>query len=204
MLGAQCDDEILIATGLDNFNHTGMSRIGKQPIIIPNGVAVSISDGRVVIKGPKGEVARNIRPEISVEVKDGNIIVLPVKPGKKTPAFWGLTRALLAHAVEGVSNGFEKKLEIEGVGYRAQMDGKDLVLSLGFSHPVRVSPPAGIEFKVEKNTVTVSGFAKEAVGETAAHIRALKKPEPYKGKGIRYMGEVVRRKAGKKATAGAA
>ncbi|MBI4134956.1 MAG: 50S ribosomal protein L6 [Candidatus Sungbacteria bacterium] len=181
-----------------------MSRVGKQPITIPEGVSVDIRDGRVAVKGPKGEVVRIIRPEVRVEAKDGVVVVLPVAFTKKTPAFWGLTRALLAHTIEGVSRGFEKKLEIEGVGYRAQIEDKNLVLSLGFSHPVKLEPPEGIEFKVEKNIVTVSGFSKEAVGEVAAGLRALKKPEPYKGKGIRYQGEIVRRKAGKKATTGSA
>lgn len=180
-----------------------MSRVGKQPIIIPAGVTVAVDRGRVLVKGPRGEIVRDVRPEVSVTVANGEVNVAPVAKTKKTQAFWGLTRALLAHAVEGVSKGFEKKLELEGVGYRANMEGKDLVLALGFSHPVRVTPPAGIEYKAEKNVITVSGFNKEKVGEAAAVLRALKKPEPYKGKGMRYQGEVIRRKAGKKATTGA-
>lgn len=181
-----------------------MSRVGKNPIVIPAGVTVTVKDRGIVIKGPKGEVSRHIRPEVKAEVKENTLLITPVLQTKKTQAFWGLTRALLAHAVEGVSKGFEKKLELEGVGYRVNQEGKDLMFQLGFSHPVKFPAPSGIELKAEKNTITVSGFDKELVGETAARIRALKKPEPYKGKGIRYAGEVIRRKAGKKASTGAA
>ncbi|OHA01462.1 MAG: 50S ribosomal protein L6 [Candidatus Sungbacteria bacterium RIFCSPLOWO2_02_FULL_48_13b] len=181
-----------------------MSRVGKKPIEIPSGVSVVISNGSVTVKGPKGEITRSINPEVSLRQENSTLIVVPVAKTKRTPALWGLTRAIVAHSVEGVSRGFEKKLEIEGIGYRVNLDGKDLVFALGFSHPVKFPAPAGIEFKVEKNVMTVSGFDKELVGETAAKIRALKKPEPYKGKGIHYQGEVVRRKAGKKATTGTA
>lgn len=180
-----------------------MSRIGKQPIQIPDGVTVAIGEGEVTIKGPKGTLKRHVRPEISVVLNGNTLDVAPAKSTKKTPALWGLTRAILAHSVEGVSKGFEKKLELEGVGYRVNMEGKDLLFALGFSHPVRFPAPDGIEFKAEKNVITISGFDKERVGEAAAKIRALKKPEPYKGKGIHYQGEVVRRKAGKKASTGA-
>ena len=181
-----------------------MSRVGKKPIEIPSGVSVVISNGSVTVKGPKGEITRSINPEVSLRQENSTLIVVPVAKTKRTPALWGLTRAIVAHSVEGVSRGFEKKLEIEGIGYRVNLDGKDLVFALGFSHPVKFPAPAGIEFKVEKNVMRVSGFDKELVGETAAKIRALKKPEPYKGKGIHYQGEVVRRKAGKKATTGTA
>ena len=181
-----------------------MSRIGKKPIIIPPGVTVTIAGLGVLVKGPKGEIHRDIRPEILAEVKDGALILVPKIETRLTPAYWGLTRAILAHAVEGVSNGFEKRLEIEGIGYRVSLDGRDLIFLLGFSHPIRFAAPEGIEFKIEKNVITVSGFNKEVVGEVAAKIRALKKPEPYKGKGIHYQGEVIRRKAGKKASTGAA
>ena len=181
-----------------------MSRIGKKPIEIPSGVVVTVDGQRVSVRGPKGEIHRQVRPEIKIEMADNRLILSSAIETKKTPAFWGLTRALLAHAVEGVSKGFEKRLEIDGIGYRAALEGKDLVFQLGFSHPVRFHAPAGIEFTVEKNVITVSGFNKEIVGETAARIRALKKPEPYKGKGIHYQGEVIRRKAGKKATTGTA
>ena len=180
-----------------------MSRIGKKPIPIPTGVTVAIEGLSVSIKGAKGEIVRDIRPEIKAEVIDHQLVLTPKIVTKLTPAYWGLTRALLAHAVLGVSRGFEKKLELEGISYRVSMEGHDLVFALGFSHPVRFPAPAGIEFKIEKNLITVSGFSKELVGETAAKIRALKKPEPYKGKGIHYQGEVIRRKAGKKASTGA-
>jgi len=178
-----------------------MSRIGKQPIQIPEGVEVKISGQSILVKGPKGELNQLIVPEIKAELKERELFFTPVKKTKNTPALWELTRALAANMVKGVTQGFEKKLEIEGVGYRASLEGNELVLSLGFSHPVKIETPLGIEFKVEKNIITVTGFDKQLVGEVAAKIRAKRKPEPYKGKGIRYSGEVVRRKAGKKAVA---
>lgn len=178
-----------------------MSRIGKQPIIIPKEAAVKVENGKISVKGPKGELSYKTRPEIKAEIKDGSIIVSPISETKKTSAFWGLTRALINNMVNGVTQGYEKRLEIEGIGFKALLDGKDLVLSLGFTHPVSVKAPDGVQFKVEKNVIVISGFDKDLVGRTAARIRSLKKPEPYKGKGIRYQGEVVRRKAGKKAVA---
>ena len=178
-----------------------MSRIGKQPIELTAGVTVTADGSTVTVGGPKGTLRRALRPEVQI-VQEGNMLsVKPVGTSRETSAYWGLVRALVAGMVEGVSRGFEKKLEVVGVGYRPTLDGEVLQLTLGYSHPVRVEAPAGISFKVEKNTITVSGIDKELVGNTAAKIRALKKPEPYKGKGIRYLGEVVRRKAGKKATA---
>ncbi len=176
-----------------------MSRVGKKPIGIPEKVEVDIKDGLVKIKGPKGELQREIRPEVKAEIKDKALLVSPLGESKKIRAFWGLTRALLANMIEGVTEGFEKKLEIEGVGYRANLEGDSLVLNLGYSHPVKIKKPEGIEFSVEKNVITVSGIDKEKVGQAAAKIRAVRKPEPYKGKGIRYQGEEVRRKVGKKA-----
>ena len=176
-----------------------MSRIGKKPIEVPSGVEVIINDNEVKIKGPKGTLERKIRPEIKVEVKENKIFVSPKTETKKTKAFWGLTRALLANMVKGVTEGFEKKLEIEGLGYRAQLKGNDLELFVGFTHPVIVKAPEGINFKVDKNIITVSGIDKEKVGQVAANIRKVRPPEPYKGKGIRYLGEQIRRKAGKKA-----
>lgn len=176
-----------------------MSRIGKQPIPLPDGVRMTDADGRVTITGPQGTLSLTLRPEVQVTVDGGAIHVRPVRETRKTAAYWGLTRALLARMVEGVSRGFEKKLEIEGIGYRATLDGPSLVLALGFSHPVRVLPPEGISFKVEKNTILIAGVDPVLVGDTAASIRRLRPPEPYKGKGIRYTGEIVRRKAGKKA-----
>jgi large subunit ribosomal protein L6 len=176
-----------------------MSKIGRQPINIPAGVEVRI-DGRFVFaKGPKGELQRKIPKEIKAEIKDGQMVIEPAQSSKRTNALWGLTRSLLANLVKGVVEGFEKKLEIEGVGFRANVQGDKLVLSLGFSHPVEIPSPKGIKLQVEKNAIIVSGADKELVGQTAANIRALKKPEPYKGKGIRYQGEVIKRKAGKKA-----
>lgn len=178
-----------------------MSRIGKKPILLPQGVTVNATDGFIIVKGLKGELKKKIVPGTSVEVKDGMILVGIIKESKKSSALWGLSRSLIANMVLGVTSGFEKKLEIEGVGFRASLDGNGLTLLLGFSHPVKVEVPQGISFKVEKNTITVSGIDKELVGQTAAEIRSLKKPEPYKGKGIKYQGEIIRRKVGKKATA---
>jgi len=176
-----------------------MSRIGKQPIEIPEGVEVKIDQDEIRVKGPKGELAQEIPNEIEVTIKDNQVIVNPKKKTKNSPALWGLLRTLIANMVEGVINGYQKQLEIEGVGYRAILEGDKLVLSLGFSHSVEVTAPQGIEFKVEKNLITVSGIDKQMVGQIAADIRAKRKPEPYKGKGIHYLGEVIRRKAGKKA-----
>jgi large subunit ribosomal protein L6 len=180
-----------------------MSRIGKQPIIIPDKVEVKIEGNLIMVKGPKGELKRNLPDKIKAEIEGGKILFFPISQNdlanKKVMALWGLSRALVANMVKGAKDGYEKKLEIEGVGYRAALQGNDLVLSLGFSHPVEFKSPEGIIFKVEKNTILVSGADKETVGQTAAAIRALKKPEPYKGKGIRYQGEIIKIKAGKKA-----
>ena len=178
-----------------------MSRIGKKIIVIPSGVTVNVADNRVSVKGPKGELHLTVHSDMDVEAKDGTIIVTCKKnASKKAPAIWGLTRTLVANMVTGVTNGFEKVLEFEGIGYRVNLEGTSLLMQLGFSHPVRFEAPAGISFAVMKNTITISGIDKEQVGEIAARIRALRKPEPYKGKGIRYRGEVIRRKAGKKAS----
>jgi len=175
-----------------------MSRVGKKPILIPQGIEVKISDNKVVVKGPKGEITKEIRPEIKIEVSEGKILVSPQKETQKTKAFWGLTRALIFNMIEGVTKGYEKKLQIEGVGYRASLEGEDLVLQVGFSHPVKIKKTESIKFSVEKNVITVSGIDKELVGQIAAKIRRVRPPEPYKGKGIRYLGEEVRRKVGKK------
>jgi len=176
-----------------------MSKIGKQPINIPEGVEIRIEQDKIFVKGPKGELKRNIVGEIKVEIKDSQIIIAPSSKTKRANALWGLTRALVFNMVKGVVGGFERILEIEGVGYRAVVQGNKLLLTLGFSHPVEIEAPEGISFSVEKNKIKIAGIDKEAVGQTAATIRALKKPEPYKGKGIRYEGETVRRKTGKKA-----
>lgn len=180
-----------------------MSRVGKKPIQIPQGVEVKISGQKVMVRGPKGELSREVRPEIGVEVKEGKILVSPKIETKKTKALWGLTRALIANMIKGVTEGYEKKLEIEGIGFRASVEGENLVLSVGFTHPVKIKAPEGIKFSVEKNIITVSGTDKELVGQMAAKIRAIRPPEPYKGKGIRYVGEQVRRKVGKKAATAA-
>ena len=179
-----------------------MSKIGKQPIKILEGVEVKIDGYLIWVKGPKGELKRQIPQEVKAELKDSQLIVSLARQTKRSPALWGLTRMLLANMVEGVKNGFAKKLEIEGIGYKVALQGKDLILNLGYSHPVEFKAEPGIEFKVEKNIITVSGIDKELVGQAAANIRALAKPEPYKGKGIHYLGEIIKRKAGKKAVKG--
>jgi large subunit ribosomal protein L6 len=179
-----------------------MSRIGKKPIEIPEGVTTEISEKEIKVKGPKGELKQFIHHEIKVEVKDGKILVAPkTELSKKGRGLWGLYRALIANMVTGVSKGFEKKLEIEGVGFKANVDGNNLVLNLGFTNPVKIEKIDGVNFSVEKNVITVSGADKERVGHIAALIRIQKKAEPYKGKGIRYQGEIVRRKEGKKVVA---
>jgi len=176
-----------------------MSRIGKKTIEIPQEVEVVIEGSLITIRGPKGELKRKIRPEINVDVKDNQISVTPVKETKKTKAFWGLTRALINNMVEGVSKGFEKKLQIEGVGYKGIVEGDFLILNLGFSHPVKIKKPEGVSFSVEKNIINLTGIDKEKVTQTAAEIKKKRPPDPYKGKGIRYFGEVIKKKVGKKA-----
>ncbi|MBC7234130.1 MAG: 50S ribosomal protein L6 [Chloroflexi bacterium] len=176
-----------------------MSRIGRLPIPLPKGVQVAIEGHAVTVRGPKGELTREFDPRISVELQDGKLVVTRANDQPKVRALHGLTRALLANMVEGVSTGFRKSLEIVGVGYRAEIQGQDLVLQVGYSHPVRYTPPQGITLTVEQGNriIHVDGIDKELVGEVAAQIRAVRKPEPYKGKGIRYLGEYVRQKAGK-------
>jgi large subunit ribosomal protein L6 len=177
-----------------------VSRIGNKPVQIPDGVTVSVGPGRVTVNGPKGELSQAIDPDMTVEIADG---VLTVKrPTDRGPhrALHGLTRSLIANMVEGVTNGFEKRLAIQGVGYRAKAQGKGLELSLGFSHPVSIPAQEGIEFEVPQPTeVIVRGIDKQQVGEIAAQIRRHRPPEPYKGKGVRYADEHVRRKVGKRA-----
>ncbi len=175
-----------------------MSRIGKKPIEIPSGVAITIDGQTVTAKGPLGTESVTVRPEIAVKVEDNHIILSKVGTTRETDALYGLSRTLVANAVHGVKEGFEKKLEIQGVGYRANMEGKNLNLALGYSHPVIVEPPAGITITVEANTkISVKGSNKQTVGDIAAFIRSKRPPEVYKGKGIRYEGEHIRRKAGK-------
>lgn len=175
-----------------------MSRIGKRPIPIPDKVTVSLDGQAVKVKGPKGELSRVLPFGVTISQEDGTLIVSRVNESRLARARHGLCRTLVANMVEGVSNGFQKRLEIQGVGYRAQVQGSTLNLSLGYSHPVLFTPPEGIQFAVENNTnVLVSGIDKEIVGNIAAKIRAARPPEPYKGKGVRYAGEQIRRKAGK-------
>ncbi len=175
-----------------------MSRIGKLPIVLPQGVSISIKGNEVKVKGPKGELSRELPPEIGVDLEEKAVKVKIIQKTKRSKALWGLFRTLINNMVEGVSKGFERALEIEGVGYRVEQKGSGLTLNLGFSHPIEYIPPAGIEVKADKqNRIIVSGIDKEKVGLEAARIRDFRPPEPYKGKGIRYAGEYVRRKAGK-------
>ncbi|QSJ16931.1 50S ribosomal protein L6 [Nostoc sp. UHCC 0702] len=175
-----------------------MSRIGKRPIPIPAKVQVAIDGTKVVVKGPKGELSRNLPTAVTVSQEGETLQVTRRDESRTARQLHGLSRTLVANMVEGVSQGFQRRLEIQGVGYRAQVQGRNLVLNMGYSHQVQIVPPDGIQFAVENNTnVIVSGYDKEIVGNTAAKIRAVRPPEPYKGKGIRYAGEVVRRKAGK-------
>ena len=177
-----------------------MSRIGRRPIEIPDGVTVEIGAGVVSVKGPKGELSQSVSPSMRIEQSNGTVTVERPSDRGEHRALHGLTRTLVANMVEGVTNGFEKRLEIQGVGYRAQLQGKKLVLALGYSHPVPIEAPAGIEFEVPQPTrVVVKGISKQLVGEVAANIRKQRPPEPYKGKGIRYEGEYVARKVGKRA-----
>lgn len=181
-----------------------MSRIGLRPIPIPAAVTVQVAERNVVtVKGPKGELVQQLHEEMLIEQADGVIVVKRPSEIRKHRALHGLTRTLMANMVQGVTEGFKKDLEISGVGYRAAKDGNALVLQVGYSHPVRREPPAGISYALEGTTkVSVQGIDKQLVGEEAAQIRGVRKPEPYKGKGIRYAGEVVRRKAGKAGKAG--
>jgi len=177
-----------------------MSRIGRQPIPVPSGVTVAIEPERVTVNGPKGELSERIHRDIKVEQQDDQIVVTRPTDRGEHRALHGLTRTLVANMVQGVTDGFEKRLEIQGVGYRAQLRGRDLELALGYSHPVSVKAPDGIEFEVPLPTrIVVRGASKQRVGEVAAYIRKQRKPEPYKGKGIRYEGEYVARKVGKRA-----
>ena len=177
-----------------------MSRIGKLPVPVPQGVTVDIKKNSVTVKGPKGELSRDFPPEISLKQEDGQVVATRNSDHRIHRAKHGLTRALLNNMVVGVSDGFTRNLQIEGVGYRAVIEGSNLILNVGYSHPVVIEPPAGISFEVTDRNgrrLVVSGIDKEVVGEIAARIRRVRPPEPYKGKGIRYEGELVRRKAGK-------
>jgi len=175
-----------------------MSRIGKRPVPVPAKVTVTLDGQSVTVKGPKGELSRVLPDGVLVSQEDNAVVVQPVNESRRSRERHGLCRTLVANMIEGVTNGYQKRLEIQGVGYRAQVQGQKLNMSLGYSHPVVFDPPEGIQFAVENNTnVIVSGIDKEVVGNMAAKIRAARPPEPYKGKGVRYAGEYVRRKAGK-------
>jgi len=176
-----------------------MSRLGKQPAVIPSGVEVSFADNVMTVKGPKGTLSQEMKDDVTVSIEDGAITLAPANDSIKAGALWGTYAALVRNLITGVTEGFEKKLEIEGVGYRAEAQGQKLVINVGFSHPVEMEVPEGLTATVEKNVITISGTDKEAVGQFAANVRKVKKPEPYKGKGIRYQGEYIIRKQGKKA-----
>lgn len=181
-----------------------MSRTGKLPIKIPAGTEVAVHGSELTVKGKGGTLKKRLHAAVAVTVANGEVVVTPAQKSRLARALWGTYAAHVRNMVSGVNTPFQKKLQIEGIGYRGEMAGKQLKLALGFSHPVLVSIPEGITVAVEKNIITVSGADKEAVGQFAASVRALKKPEPYKGKGIRYEGEVVRQKAGKKAATASA
>lgn len=178
-----------------------MSRIGKKPVALPNKVEIKINEQNVTVKGPKGELSHTVHPEISVKIEDGQLLVVRPNDERHVRALHGLTRALLSNMVTGVTDGFRRTLMIEGVGYRAEVNGQDLVLRLGYSHEIVVNPPENITFDVPKESrgtiIHIDGIDKQAVGQIAANIRKLRPPEPYLGKGVRYSDEVIRRKAGK-------
>jgi large subunit ribosomal protein L6 len=181
-----------------------VSRIGKKPVVIPKGITVTVKDGSVNVKGPKGELTRTIHPQLAVEVKGQEVLLTRPNEEKRIRALHGLWRALVQNMVSGVSEGYTRKLEIVGVGYRAEMKGTKLNLNVGYSHPILFGPPEGVKIETPTQTsITISGIDKQLVGLVAAKIRSFRVPEPYKGKGIKYEGEYIRRKAGKAAATGA-
>jgi large subunit ribosomal protein L6 len=187
------------------FERLIMSRLGKLPVEITSGVTVEINGSTVTVKGPKGALSMPIRPEIEVKIEGNNVVTSLKVNSKKAPAFWGMTRAQIANMVEGVTKGYEKKLEMVGVGYRAKQNGSNISISAGYSHPIEVAAPEGIQLEVVDNqNIFIRGINKQLVGLIAANIRKIRKPEPYKGKGIKYSGEVIRRKVGKAGKTGAA
>lgn len=176
-----------------------MSRIGKQPIAIPDKTEVSFSDGILNVKGPYGELSRQLKSEVDISIEDKEVILSLVRSSRLARALWGTYAAHVNNMIRGVNEQFEKKLVVEGVGYRVELSGKELTLTVGFSHPIKFIVPEGLEVSVEKNIILIKGVDRDQVGQFAANVRSAKKPEPYKGKGIRYSDEVVRRKQGKKA-----
>jgi large subunit ribosomal protein L6 len=176
-----------------------VSRIGRLPVAVPNGVQVNVQGSDVHVKGPKGELKRTFSSLVGIELQNGEVVITRKSDNPKERAMHGTTRAVIANMVHGVSSGFEVVLAVEGVGYRAEMQGKDLALFVGYSHPVKMEPPSGISFEVDLKTrqIKVLGYDREVVGQTASEIRRVRPPEPYHGKGIRYLGEKIRRKAGK-------
>jgi len=179
-----------------------MSRVGKSPVSIPSGVTVTVTDSKIAVVGPKGQLERELLPTVSVKVEGEEVIVSRHDDQKASKAQHGLTRALINNMVQGVSQGFSKKLEVNGVGFKVNLAGKNLKLSLGFSHDINYTVPEGVELAVEQNVITVTGIDKQQVGQVAAEIREYKKPEPYKGKGIKYEDEHIIRKSGKTAGSG--
>ena len=193
---------MLVARYYLKFGNTHMSKIGKKPIQVPKGVDISISNDLITVKGPKGTLKKNIPADVSIKVEGDVLTIIPTdKNSRENRTVWGLARALVQNMIIGVTDGFEKVLEFQGVGYKANAKGNDLEMGLGFSHPVLIKGHDGISFKTEKNSIKIQGADKELIGKIAAEIRVLRPPEPYKGSGIRYAGEVIRRKAGKKAAA---
>ena len=176
-----------------------MSRIGRLPVVVPSGVQINVQGSDVHVKGPKGELKRTFSPLVGISLENGHVVVTRKSDNADERALHGTTRAVIANMIHGVSSGFTVVLEVEGVGYRAEMDGKNLALHVGYSHPVKIEPPAGITFETEAKTrqIKVNGFDREQVGQVASEIRNVRPPEPYHGKGIRYAGEKIRRKAGK-------
>lgn len=176
-----------------------MSRIGKKPIIIPEKTEINVEGEKITVKGPLGEISRDFKDDIEIKIEDNVITLTPRRNSKPVVSLWGTYGSHLQNMIDGVTKGFEKKLVVEGVGFKVQLEGNKIVFGLGFSHPVNIDIPDGIKVEIEKNTISIKGVDKEEVGSFSAKIRDLKKPEPYKGKGIRYENEVVRRKEGKKA-----
>jgi large subunit ribosomal protein L6 len=175
-----------------------MSRLGKKPIVVPDSTEISFTDGLLTVKGPKGELKREFKKDIAINVVGKEITLIPKDDSGETNALWGTYSSHIRNMIEGVNEGYQKKLILEGVGYKSEVQGNKMVMALGFSHPVHVEIPAGLKVTAEKNLITVSGIDKELVGQFSAELRSNKKPEPYKGKGMRYEKEVIRRKQGKK------